>query len=208
MLPVQSYQINEWYHSLSAEQRKQRARSVLSQLWKMREIDVRTRQCRLVLILTLQLVFGMQCAQAAPQPGAVVLDGQQIFVVYTKLGSYSLQARAARIMKKLNTLVQDPDFKPETISSSDGVTETDIVAGDVVITSITDADAFKAGMKRQDLANQTVDELRGALQLHLAKKTWRVPCNAPHQRLSGIRFSAGCLSRQQFNLPLPAPACL
>ncbi|CAN5299061.1 hypothetical protein BH11CYA1_BH11CYA1_22330 [soil metagenome] len=105
------------------------------------------------------------------EPAPVVLDGAELFVIKTKLGPNDPAARAANILRKIERLSVDPDFKPDSIAVIDDNGETDIIAGDIVVTSITDIDAQAAGMPRSELADNYVDKLRDALIKHKAKRS-------------------------------------
>ena len=54
-------------------------------------------------------------------------------------------------------------FKPESLSIADAEGTTDIMAGDLVVMSVTDQDAAVAGKSRQELANDYAQRIRAAL---------------------------------------------
>ncbi len=123
------------------------------------------------LIVGLLLPANGQDIQLKGVDGAVVLDKQELFIIKTKLGPYGPAARADNIVKKLERLVQDPDFKTESIEAIDSEGETDVIAGDQVITAVTDADAKAADTTRSALADSYVATLRIELAKHRAKRS-------------------------------------
>lgn len=125
-----------------------------------------------IAILSWMLPTSAQEPEAKTKvPGAVVLEDKELFVVRTKLGPYGPDARAEGIQKKLERLVQDPDFKVDSIAAMESEGETDVIAGDVVITAVTDADAKAAGTTRVELADSYVDKLKVELTKHKAKRS-------------------------------------
>lgn len=110
-------------------------------------------------------------ATSESAPGAVTLDGKQLFVICTNLGPYTPASRAHNIIKRLDRLVADPDFDPGSVSSVNTESSTDIVAGDIILVSVTDADAKIVGRNRQELAQQYIDVLKSALADHKAKRS-------------------------------------
>lgn len=98
--------------------------------------------------------------------GAVVLDGKQLFVIHTNLGPFSAASRATNIVKRLNKVLADPDISPDSVKLLNNNNSTEIVAGDVIIASVTDADAKAVSLDRQDLASKFVSILKTALEEH------------------------------------------
>src|ERR1700674_4956668 len=81
---------------------------------------------------------------AAPPPGSspvvqapVILDGKTVFTVPGLL-SFSAQARAAAISARIRGLSEDVTTKPEPLAVSDAESSSDIMAGDLVLMSVTD----------------------------------------------------------------------
>ena len=54
-------------------------------------------------------------------------------------------------------------FKPESLSFADAEGTTDILAGDLVVMSVTDQDAKIAGKSRQEIARDYTERIRAAL---------------------------------------------
>jgi len=129
-----------------------------------------------VFLIVFLPLYGLHSAIAQDthdekEPGAVVFDGKELFVIKTKLGSNEPSSRAASVLRKINQLSKTPDFKQESILAIDTDGETDIVSGDVVITSVTDADSKLADTTREVLAESYIEKLKSALAQHKAKRS-------------------------------------
>jgi small-conductance mechanosensitive channel len=81
----------------------------------------------------------------------VVLGGQTLFQVCGAL-SFSAEARAEAISRRLEALVKDVTFDPRSLSVNDDAATTNIMAGDRVIVSVTEFDSAMAGLPRHELA--------------------------------------------------------
>jgi small-conductance mechanosensitive channel len=125
------------------------------------------RICALIVAI---LAAGVAVCQPNPQRPAgsqapvapVMVDGHNLFSVPGVL-SFSAEARADAITKRIKDLTRDVMFKPESLSIADAEGTTDIVAGDLVVMSVTDSDARLAGKSRQDLAGDYTQRIRSAL---------------------------------------------
>ena len=133
----------------------------------------------LLIILVLTTDWQLQPAPslAAPSQKAssatddsqapVMLDGKQLFMVQERVYSFSPAERAKRISAKLARLLRDPLFSASSITTSDGATTTDILAGDLIIMSVTDRDAWAEGRPRQETASLFAQQMRTALEAHV-----------------------------------------
>jgi small-conductance mechanosensitive channel len=113
-------------------------------------------------------------AQPATQPGPenrtsatagvpVVFEGQSLFSIRNRVGSFSPAERAQAVTDRLTKLSRDPLARIGTLTISDSESATDILAGDVIITSVTDADAGAAGRGRKQLATDYARRMQAAL---------------------------------------------
>lgn len=105
------------------------------------------------------------------QSGAVVLNGQQLFVINTNLGPFSKDARAANVVKRLKKILDDPDVNPSSVSVLNNQNSTEIVADDVIIASVTDSDAKVASRTRQDLAEEFAATIRATIEENKAQQS-------------------------------------
>jgi small-conductance mechanosensitive channel len=121
--------------------------------------------CSIVLAVCTEAVTQSttQAKPSQPIPAATVeVRHQKLFEVRGVL-SFSAEARAAAISKRIQELSKDVTFKPESLKTVDSTTTTDIVANDLVIMSVTDQDAQAAGESRQVLAQHHAERIRAAL---------------------------------------------
>lgn len=100
-----------------------------------------------------------------------MLDGDTLFLVQTRLGPFAPADRARAILERLSRVAGDPMRADDSVVIADGVGTTDIVVGDVVIMSVTDADAEAAGVARLDLARERAAVIARALE---AESFWAI----------------------------------
>jgi small-conductance mechanosensitive channel len=108
---------------------------------------------------------------AASEANAVIVDGKPVFTIPAPVGKFSAEQRAKSVSARIAKLEGDPKFDPNSINVSDSGESSDISAGDIVITSVTDADGKAAGLTRQALADQDASKLTAALIAHNAKQS-------------------------------------
>jgi small-conductance mechanosensitive channel len=100
-----------------------------------------------------------------PAPQApVVLAGDTLFVIQTSLGPFGPVERAERIATQLTRILNDPTRSDDTIAVAVGQASTDILVGDVTVTTVTDADARAAGVTREELVAQRVAAVTAVLR--------------------------------------------
>ena len=111
--------------------------------------------------LTAQAV--VRAAEPKPVPQApVTVNGKTLFLVQGVL-SFPAEARAAAISRRIKDLSKDLMFKPESLSVAEAETTSDVMAGDLVVMSVTDQDVKLAGKSREELASDYADRIRSAL---------------------------------------------
>lgn len=93
----------------------------------------------------------------------VTLNGTPLFYVREKVLSYPPTERARLISARLEKLLHTPQVDAATITTTDSDASTDIVAGDLVIMSVTDRDARGEGTTRQELARRFRDRIAAAI---------------------------------------------
>ncbi|MGH7739324.1 MAG: mechanosensitive ion channel family protein [bacterium] len=99
-----------------------------------------------------------------PHSASVVFDGNKILTIQTSIQSFTPEDRAAAIAGKLRKLTAVPLLKPEAITAQAGDGSTDLVDGDLIVMSVTDADARASGLSRDQLALQDLGVLRQSLE--------------------------------------------
>jgi hypothetical protein len=125
---------------------------------------------RYYAVLVVILVASGAVCQPNPQPTSasqarlapVAVDGHNLFSV-PGVPSFSAEARATAISRRIKELTRDVMFKPESLSFADAEGTTDILAGDLVAMSVTDQDAKIAGKSRQEIARDYTERIRAAL---------------------------------------------
>ncbi|MFZ0731172.1 MAG: mechanosensitive ion channel domain-containing protein [Candidatus Sulfotelmatobacter sp.] len=131
----------------------------------------RSRARRMLLSGSLLvLLSAVLCAQSSPEakqtpsvPRAPVqVDHRTLFAVQGVL-SFPAEARAAAISRRLRDLSKDITFNPESLTTADSGSTTDILANDLVVMSVTDQDAQVSGKTRQEVARDYADRIRSAL---------------------------------------------
>ncbi len=83
---------------------------------------------------------------------AVTLYGRDIFTVYGGLGALTGPERARRIGERLDTLTRNPAFDPDSLRIVAGERLTTIQFGDLIVMSVTDADAEAQTLSRSQAA--------------------------------------------------------
>ncbi len=127
-----------------------------------------TRVFMLFMLLSLQV--GLLWGQPKPEPkepppvpeAQVTINGKTVFSVQGVL-SFSAEDRANAISRRIKELSREVLFKPDSLAVADSERTTDIMAGDLIVMSVTDQDAKLAKQSRQDLANDYAQRIRSAL---------------------------------------------
>ncbi|MDZ7647044.1 MAG: hypothetical protein U5K54_07620 [Cytophagales bacterium] len=63
--------------------------------------------------------------------------GDTLFLIYTKVGSFSAADRAKAISEKIKNLYDDYEFKPDSLFVNKGATNSEIVYRDLVVMGVT-----------------------------------------------------------------------
>ena len=123
-----------------------------------------------ILRITPFLLALCACAQPAPQPNPepkasanVTIGDQSLFPIYTQLGPFSPQDRAKAASRRLAQFVKQVLISPNAIAADAHETSTDILAGEVIVMTVTEPDAAAAGVPRSVLANDYVRRMRDAV---------------------------------------------
>lgn len=124
-----------------------------------------------LVVILLSLLAGRLIGQPKPQEekaapaveqAPVTVNGKTLFTVRGVL-SFTAPARADAISRRIHELSKDILFKPDSVIVADSEDSTDIMAGDVIVMSITDQDASLAKQSRRDVANDYAQRIRSAL---------------------------------------------
>jgi small-conductance mechanosensitive channel len=118
-------------------------------------------------------LFIQFCAQAQEPPANVIAGDQPIFAIQTRLGPFSPAERAAAANRKLARLIEDVSISPDAIVLAEQDDTTDIVSNDIVIATITEADAKAAGVKRSVLAVERLRQIKGSVSKVRAEYSYK-----------------------------------
>ena len=90
----------------------------------------------------------------AEEGAPVVVNGRELFRLQTRVGSITATERAALVADHISRLANNPFTGELTITVVDTENATDILIGDQVLVSVSDADAAAEGRERQELAQE------------------------------------------------------
>jgi small-conductance mechanosensitive channel len=100
----------------------------------------------------------------AKTPGAPVIVGKDtIFFVQERVLEFSPEDRAKAVSERIRKIAKNALISLESITAVNNETTTDIVAGDLMIMSVTDRDAAMAGRTRQELARDYAQRIKSVL---------------------------------------------
>jgi small-conductance mechanosensitive channel len=103
----------------------------------------------------------------------VVFHNDTLLVVHARLGPYSPGERAAAIVSRLTRIARDPRAHIDSLVVSDGETSSDVLSGDRVLLTVTDADAAAAGLPRRRLARVIASSAYAALKAEASETSLR-----------------------------------
>lgn len=78
--------------------------------------------------------------------------GDTLFLIYTKVGSFSAAERAKAISDKIKNLYSDYEFKPDSLAVNRAATNSEIVFQDLVVMGISEMDALWFDKSQDQLA--------------------------------------------------------
>ncbi|HXG44412.1 MAG TPA: mechanosensitive ion channel family protein [Gemmatimonadales bacterium] len=100
---------------------------------------------------------------AQQEAGAPVIYGRDtLFLIHTRLGPFSPQDRAAAVAQRLAQIAEERRGDSVRVIVEDGTSQ--IAVGGVIVTSVTDADAARAGIGRDSLAAERARIIARALE--------------------------------------------
>lgn len=118
---------------------------------------------RAAVATLLQRADSLRLAQArqhisALRPGTrgypVVLRGDTLFRIYSKLGPFSPRERAALIAEKVQRLQDQVSFRPDSLRLYPAEQTIDLMYGELVVQSVSETDALWMNAPRDTLARQ------------------------------------------------------
>jgi small-conductance mechanosensitive channel len=121
-----------------------------------------TRQCML-LFLALCAWRPLLFAQEG-KPAMATFEGRPLFEIRTRVGAFSPESRARELTARLMQVATDSRVPTSAVTVAESESSSDVVAGDTILTSVTDADAKAAGLPRQELARRQAETIRAAIR--------------------------------------------
>ncbi|MBV8630240.1 MAG: mechanosensitive ion channel family protein [Silvibacterium sp.] len=106
--------------------------------------------------------------------GEVVIDGNPVLTVYEPVGTLTPQGRADAIKSRIIALARDASIPANSIHLEVRDAWTEIVAENLVIMAVTDADARGAGEPRQQLAEAYLQKIRQTVESYRQDHSWRM----------------------------------
>jgi len=143
-------------------------------------------QLGLTFLFCLFVLLGMsQPAQAGPAaqditptpaptplPGVPVkLDGKTLFFVYQRVGSISPEERAALISNRIELLAKDPFAPTLEISLAESEQGIDLIAGETILVTVTQADADSIGLSQTEAAQQAAEIIQDSVREYRQQHT-------------------------------------
>ncbi len=128
------------------------------------------------LLMFAAAAYGQQPVQPDHKlepPANVLLGEQTLFAIRTRLGPFSQAERAAAASRKLARLMKDVLISPDAIVSEEHEASTGIVAGDLILITVTEGDAQAAQVGRAALAADYVRQMRTGVAKSRAEYTYR-----------------------------------
>jgi small-conductance mechanosensitive channel len=90
----------------------------------------------------------------------VLVDSDTLFFVSARILSFSPEDRARTINEKLRRIIEDRSIKPDSITIQETEAGSEIAVNDMIIMTVTDADAASARMDRNNLAGTILTRIR------------------------------------------------
>lgn len=86
----------------------------------------------------------------------VLMFGDTLFYIYSKLGAFSPSERAERVQSKIESLLDGATFNSDLLEVFNGEESADLIHGDVILLSVTDRDAFWRNKSKEEVAKEFV----------------------------------------------------
>jgi small-conductance mechanosensitive channel len=93
----------------------------------------------------------------------VILGDRTLFTI-GRILSLPAATRAKLLSTRIQDLEENESFNPDTLSVAEAEETSDIMAGDIIVMSITDLDAEAAGMSRHDTAVDRAQKIGAAMK--------------------------------------------
>ena len=143
--------------SLKDGQNRPRERELLQELTQLRTADsVRHARAR----------ARVAALKATARGYPVAPHGDTLFFVYTKLGPFTPEERAAMIVEKIQRIEKKSFFAPDSLRLFPSEQTIDLMYGEMVVQSISDNDALWMDAPKDSLARQYRAHIVGAISAY------------------------------------------
>jgi len=105
-----------------------------------------------------------------PQVAPVIVDGRPLFRV-VGISLFPAEKRAAEIAERIDKLAEDPEFSVDQLRVRETDDGTAIVAGEIQVLLVLDADAQIEGVPRKSLAAAYARQIKEAVRTHREERT-------------------------------------
>jgi small-conductance mechanosensitive channel len=120
----------------------------------------------------------------SPPQSIVTIDGRTLFTVKGRILSFSPEERAQAIAGRIKKIADSITSPLNSLGVVDGEASSDIVAGDIIIMTVSEADARLEGVTREWLASERLEQIRNAIANYRQVRGSR-------QLMSGALYSLG-----------------
>jgi len=107
-------------------------------------------------------------------PGEVTIDGEPVLKVYEPIGALTAERRAKAIESRIISLAKDSSIPVSSIHLLTREAWTEIMAENLMIMAVSDADAKMAGKPRQQLAEEYARNIGQAVESYRHDHSWRM----------------------------------
>ncbi|NMF61796.1 mechanosensitive ion channel family protein [Brasilonema octagenarum UFV-OR1] len=94
----------------------------------------------------------------------VVVGDDQIFVIQARIGSFSVAERSQAVNTRLQALAEDVSIPVTALKTQEEENSVNILAGEKVLFTVTEADAKAAGKLRQELAREYTSKIQTVIK--------------------------------------------
>lgn len=131
----------------------------------------------LIAIAGTPLVLSQQTPSPQPESSVnqtadatVVFDGQNLFTIKNKFGSFSPQQRQQKFEERIAEFANDYTLSIEDLevvsTDEEGLPLSIITAGNILIGNVTEQDARMAGKTRRELTNEYLEKIRSVVETY------------------------------------------
>ncbi len=119
-----------------------------------------------LIAITSPLAYGQESVPSSTKidGSPVVLSGEQLFVIQSKVGSFSPEERAETVSNRIETIAQNSSISIDSLKIENEENTTNLMLGDKVILTLVDADAKAARTTRQELSIEYLNKIKKSIQ--------------------------------------------